>query len=494
MFDARNVKLERYFNAGYGLSLLRLRRNGGGGGFAETVAREILVLRGYRVLMNSLSRRQFTKVAAASAAYSLIPGRVMGANKKVNVAFIGCGHMGAGDAKSVFSTGQVNPVALCDVAMGAKHTAEIEAKFPGIPKFKDFRQMFDKMGKEIDACTIGVPDHAHFPIAMRAMSEGIHCYVEKPLAHTYQEIELMIAAEKKYKVSCQMGNQGHSGANYHQFKAWRDAGIIKGVTKITAYMTSGRRWHGWDVDGYPEDPMPEGLDWDTWLGTAPEHPFSKKLHPGNWRGWFDYGNGAFGDWGPHILDTCHRFLDLGMPNKITAVKRDGPNDYIFPQASTIRFDFPERGDEPACAITWYDGKGNKPERPAELEDGRKIENAGKIIYGKDLTFKGTSHGSPLRIIPEARMKEMGKELPKFESGSGHHLNFVRGAQGEEQTRSPFHVSGPLSQMFCLGVIAQRLGGELEFDRKTKRITNNKVADALLEGPPPRKGWEEYYKV
>ncbi len=445
-------------------------------------------------MINRLSRRQFTKIAAASAAYSLIPGRVMGANEKVNVAYIGCGNMGGGDAKSVQRTGMVNPIALCDVAFGSKHTAEIEGMFPGVPKYRDFREMFDKHGKEIDACTIGVPDHSHFPISMRAMSEGIHCYVEKPLAHTFQEIELMMAAEKKFKVSCQMGNQGHSGANYHQFKAWKAAGVIQDVTKVTAWMTGGRRWHGWDIKGYPSDPVPAAMDWDTWLGTAPEHPFSKKLHPGNWRSWYDYGNGAFGDWGPHILDTCHRFLNLGMPNKITAEMREGPNDFIFPQATTIRFDFPERDREPACAITWHDGKGNDPARPAELGPDRKMGGAGKIIYGKGLTFKGASHGSPLRIIPEEKMRELGKDLPKVESGSGHHENFILGAKGEEQTRSPFHVSGPLSQMFCLGVIAQRLGGELEFDRKTKRITNNKVADALLEGPPPRKGWEEYYDI
>ncbi len=443
---------------------------------------------------SSLSRRQFAKGAAAGAFYSLIPGRVMGANEKVNVAFIGCGGMGAGDAKSVMRTGLVNPVALCDVAMGSKRTAELESQFPGVPKFKDFRKMFDQLGKDIDACTIGVPDHAHFPIAMRAMAEGIHCYVEKPLAHTFQEIELMIAAEKKHKVSCQMGNQGHSGPNYHQFKAWKEAGVIQDVTKITAYMNGGRRWHGWKIDGYETDPMPEGLDWDTWLGTAANRPFSKKLHPGNWRSWFEFGNGAFGDWGPHILDTCHRFLNLGMPNKITAVKRDGPNDFIFPQATTIRFDFPAREGEPPCAITWYDGKKNQPERAEELDKGREMGGAGKVIYGKDLVFKGSTHGSPLRIIPESKMKDMAKDLPKFEGGSGHHLNFIRGAKREEETRSPFHISGPLSQMFCLGVIAQRMGGTLEFDRKTQRITNNKIADALLEGPPPRKGWEEYYKV
>ncbi len=442
----------------------------------------------------NLSRRNFSKLALGSAAFSLIPGRVIGANEKVNVAFIGCGAQGAGDAKTIAATGLVNPVALCDVAMGSSLTADIEKRFPGIPKFKDFREMFDKLGKEIDACSVGVPDHAHFPIAMRAMAEGIHCYVEKPLAHTFQEIELMMAAEKKYKVVCQMGNQGHSGPNYFQFKAWKEAGIIKDVTKVTAYMNSARRWHGKKFDAYPDEPIPEGLDWDTWLATAPERPFSKMLHPGNWRSWYDFGNGAFGDWGPHILDTVHRFCNLGLPNKVTAVKLDGPSDLIFPQASTIRFDFPQRGEEPPCEITWYDGTQNRPAHPEELEEDRKLENAGKIIYGKDLTFKGTTHGSPLRIIPESKMKDLGSSLPKFEGGSSHHKNFVLAAKGEEQVRSPFAVSGPLSQMFCLGVIAQRLGGELEFDLTTKRITNNKVADALLEGPPPRKGWEEYYRL
>ena len=446
-------------------------------------------------MTKNITRRKFTKAAAASSVFSLIPGKVMGANEKVNVAFIGCGGQGGGIAHNVYNTKLVNAVALCDVAMGTGHTSGTEKKFNGVPKFKDFRKMFDKMGKEIDAVTIGVPDHSHFPIAMRAMSEGIHCFVEKPLAHTFQEIELMIAAEKKYKVSCQMGNQGHSGANYHQFKAWKEAGIIKDVTKITSYMNSGRRWHPWKFDQWQTgEKMPKEMDWDTWLGTAPSHPFSKYLHPGNWRSWYDYGNGAFGDWGPHILDTAHRFLKLGLPNKITAVHREGVRNLIFPMGSTIQFDFPERENEPACEVRWYDGTRNKPKPPKELEEGRRLENNGKVIYGKDLTFKGTSHGSPLRIIPEDKMKDMTSSLPKFGGGSNHYLNFVLGAKGEEKTRSPFHISGVLSQVFCLGVIAQRLGGELNFDLNTRRITNNKVADALLEGPPPRKGWEEYYKV
>ena len=442
------------------------------------------------------TRRTFTKTLAAGTAATVIPGRVLGANEKVNVAFIGCGGMGAGDAKTVANTGLVNVVALCDTAMGTQHTAGIEKQFAGVPKFKDFRQMFDKMGKEIDACTVAVPDHSHFPIAMTAMSLGIGVYVEKPLAHTFEECELMMRAEAKYKVAAQMGNQGHSGGNYFQFKKWSEEGVIKDVTKITAYMNKGRRWHGWTVDGYPSgETMPEGLDWDTWLGTAPDRPYSSKLHPGNWRSWFEFGNGAFGDWGPHILDTAHRFLELGYPNKITAERRDGPSEWIFPQASTIRFDFPKRGDLPPCEVTWYDGTKNKPPRPDELEDNRKLESCGKVIYGKDHVFKGTTHGATLRILPEQKMKDLAADLPKITGKhSGHHLNWIKAVKGEEKTRSTFQVSAPLSQVFCLGVIAQRVGGELAFDAQKQEITNNKVANALLKGPPPRKGWEQYFKM
>src|SRR5690606_25540556 len=129
---------------------------------------------------------------------------------------------------------------------------------------------------------------------------------------------------------------------------WAEAGVIKDITRIDAYMNSPRRWHGWTVNGFDHDQTaPDSVDWDLWHVGRPKHPFSPRLHPGNWRSWFEYGNGAFGDWAPHILDTAHRFLDLGLPATIEAVKRDGPNDYIFPQATTIRFGFPSRAAHPA---------------------------------------------------------------------------------------------------------------------------------------------------
>ena len=461
----------------------------------------------------STNRRSFIKGTAAAATaistFQIIPAYAAPKSKeskknstpppseKLNLAIIGCSAQGGGIGNGALGTGLVNCVALCDVLKS--RTDGLKKKAPEAKVFDDFREMFDQMGDTIDACTVGVPDHAHFPISMRAMSEGISIYVEKPMAHTFEECELMMAAEKKYKVACQMGNQGHSGNNPLQFEAWVKAGIIKNVHKVDACMNKGRRWHPWGkVTEFPPagDVMPEGLNWDVWAGTAPMHPYSKKYDPGNWRGWHDYGNGAFGDWGPHTLDTIHRYLNLGLPHEIRADKLEGNGEFVYPMASTIAFEFAARGPGmPAMSINWYDGTKNKPPRPEQLEEGRKMDACGKIIYTDDLVFKGGTHGSTLRIIPEEKMKDMASELPKItEKHSNHMANFLLSAMGKEKTRSSFDVAGPLTQVFTLGCIAQRLGGTLAFDPKTKQITNNKRANELLKGHPPRKGWEQYYKL
>jgi predicted dehydrogenase len=332
---------------------------------------------------------------------------------------------------------------------------------------------------------------------MFAMSQGKHVYVEKPLAQTFREVDLLMAMAAKSGVVTQMGNQGHSGNNYFQFKAWTEAGVIKDVTRIDAFMNSERRWHGWTIDGYPAgEPLPPGLDWDQWHAARPVHPFSAKLHPQTWRGWFDYGTGAFGDWGAHILDTAHQFLDLGLPHTIEAVRRDGAKAFIFPLATTIRFDFAARGAMPPVEVFWYDGLANRPPLPPELGPGATLtELNGKFIYGKGLVFKGGTHGDTLRVIPEAKMQELAGSLPKIAGGfSDHATNFIRACQGTEDSRSPFRVSGPLTQVFLLGVIAQRLGGRLAFDPVRREFPGNPAATQLLTGPPPRPGWEQYYRM
>lgn len=457
------------------------------------------------------TRRDFLKRSAMLSAFSFIPASlVMGtrssaktvsANEKVRLAVIGAGNQGGGDLKNLFQSGHCEVVAICDVDLKGKHVQGSLQAHPNAKTFSDFRVMFDKMADGIDAVLVATPDHSHFACAMLAMSLGKHVFVEKPLAHTFGQCERMIALAEKSKVVTQMGNQGHSGANYFQFKAWAEAGVIRDVTAVDAHMNNPRRWHGWGtgVTEYPTDPMPEGIDWDTWCGPAPVNSFSKRLHPQEWRSWYDYGCGAFGDWGPHILDTAHRFLKLGLPQSVQVLKREGPNDFVFPQASTIRFNFDARGEGlPACKVTWYDGKGNYPKTPEELGEV-KVNRPGKLIYGKDkdgknLVFQGGSHGSPLSILPREKFMEMRGDLPKIEGkNSNHYTNFLLACKGEEEARSPFKVSGELCQVFNLGIVAQRVGADLTFDPKTKEIIGNADAQALLD-PAPRKGWEEFYKL
>jgi len=466
-------------------------------------------------LPSSLERRHFLKglVAAGALAPASFPFLSRGAvspNEKVNLACIGIGNRGAEIIKALHDTGLANIVALCDVDMGAKHTQGTLDKFPDAPRFQDFRKMFDKMAKEIDAVCIGTPDFSHFPITMLAMSLGKHVYVEKPMAHSFKQVDLMMAGEKKYKVACQMGNQGHSEANYFQFKAWTEAGIIKDVTKITAFMNNPRRWHGKTfLDFLPAEPVPDTMDWDVWTATAREHAFNKGYHNGEWRSWFDYGNGALGDWGAHIIDTAHRFLNLGLPTEVIPTL-EGHSTFIFPQATTLVFKFPARDGMPPVELTWYDGTKNLPPLPANFggaiidpnipppSTGKvetKAKPPGKVIYGKDLTFKGGSHATTLEILEKDKAKDLASSMPKVpKSTSNHFKNFLLACKGQEQCRSSFDVAGPLCQAMDLGIIAQRVNAPLTFDPVTRRITNHKVADAMLEGAPPRKEWEEFYKL
>jgi predicted dehydrogenase len=508
------------------------------------------------------TRRAFLKSTSAFGLFSILPSRIVLGNasasevapvEKVNLAVIGIGNRGNRVRKEMLASGHCNVVALCDVDMEGRHTHEsryvhrltntpppvkkketesqnnTSASTDGEPApeppppeqvplkargFTDFRKMFDEMADEIDAVLIATPDHSHFAATMLAMSLGKHVYVEKPLAHTFGQCERLIAmAKRNPHVVTQMGNQGHSGANYFQFKAWTEAGLIKDITRITANMNNPRRWHGWgsSTTEYPSEPLPPGMDWDQWMdAVANPHPYSKKLHPQEWRSWYDYGSGCFGDWGPHILDTCHRFLDLGLPEKLTALYRGEINhsDLIYPGSSTIRFNFPARGSGmPACEVNWYDGVDNMPELEAEyskaitdeitgevMREATILKTPGKVLYGKDLVFKGGHHSEPLRIVPREKMMEMRESLPRFpQKNSNHYANFFLACKGEEIARSPFSVSGPLSQVFNLGVITQRLGGELMFDRQSKKFTNNDLANTLLD-PAPRKGWEDFYTL
>lgn len=458
----------------------------------------------------SLTRREFVAGALAGVSLAGWPAGLKAAAagqaaeppllappERLNIACIGIGNRGNELIKPLAASGLVNFVALCDVDLDGAHTDEVRKLLPKVPCHRDFREMFRAEGARFEAVVIATPDHSHFPITMHALRQRKHVYLEKPLAQTFREAELLMAAAAKAGVVTQMGNQGHSGNNYFQFKSWFEAGIIRDVTRIDAHMNSPRRWHGWQIRGYPPgEPVPPGMDWDLWHVGRAVRPFSSKYHPQNWRGWYAYGNGAFGDWGPHILDTAHRFLRLGLPHTIEAVHREGAGHHIFPQASTIRFDFAARGPMPPVEVFWYDGVNNPPPLPKELGPEGKLPGPnGKFIYSREHVFRGGTHGDTLRIIPEEKMRKLAPGLPKPESGFSDHLtNFILACRGREEARSPFHISGPLSQVFLLGVIAQRLGGKLEFDTAKRRFNGSRAANKLLDGESPRRAWRDYYRA
>ena len=374
--------------------------------------------------------------------------------------------------------------------------------------------MLDAMDGRIDAVAVMNPDFSHFPALMAAMKRGIAVFSEKPLAHTFEECELLMKAADKYGVVTQMGNQGHSGNNYYQFKHYVETGVIdvSQLKHLTAHMNNPRRWHKWNgnVAAFPaKEEMPKGLDWDTWLGTATFHEYSKDFDQGEWRSWYDFGNGCLGDWGAHTMDTMHRFFDLGLPTEIQIKDVQGWNPYVFPMQDTLTFKFAAKGKRPAIDLDWYEGVTNKPVLPKgyrQLAWGSDIPAAkgstagdaaknlipGKFFEMKDGTvWQGGSHKSAIFMCGTD-----GK-VPEYpEPTSDHYKNFLLAVMGREEARSPFSVTAPLSEVFCLGCIAQRLNRGVKFDPAKKQFLGDDEANALLKGSKgtPRKGWEEFYKV
>ena len=458
----------------------------------------------------NMNRRGFLSAMLAAGAYPLLPGcfssKAYVANGKVRLAAIGCGAQAWFDLKKLAGNKDIcEVVALCDTDIGAPHTEEALKRFPNLPRFQDFRKMFDRMADQIDAVLIGIPDHSHFCAAMHAMRLGKAVYVEKPLAHSFRECELLMAAEEKYGVVTQMGNQGHSGANYYQYRDYVQNGVIKDVKKVVAHMNMQRRWHKWGgkTSSYPRgEVMPETLDWEVWCNAAPYHDFSKDLAYGEWRCWYDYGNGCMGDWGAHILDCVHRFTLRGaLPTEVSISNVTGWNQFVFPIQDTLTMKFDD------VTLEWYEGLDNKPPLPEGFRyaDNKGLFPAstandglidpplkpGKEIYLADGTvWQGLSHSATL-----VRVGAQDEKVPAFEkAGSDHWRNFLLAVKGEEEARSPFRVTAPLSEVFCLGVIAQRLNRGFKFDPVGRKAVGDAEVAILLKGPAPREGWEEYYRV
>lgn len=432
-------------------------------------------------------------------------------SRRINLGCIGVGGRAGGVIPGLTAAGTATPIALCDVDFEtAKGIEKNLQAFPEAKRFNDFRVMLDEMGKDMDAVSVVTPDHTHFTAAILSMAAGKHVYVEKPLTHTFEEAEMLMRAEKKFKVVTQMGNQGHTSAGADQFKQMLAAGIVDDIVRIEAwkspslwFMNAAER-----IQGYPkEEPMPASLkSWDLWCGPCEMKPYSRMYHPFNWRGFHVYGGGMFGDWGAHIIDFAHHHLKLGLPARITPVALADYNQISFPLSSDIRFEFAGRGEKlPAVELHWKAGdfpieiaeKFGDPDKDGRLVAPKPSKN-GTLLHRKqgDYVVSRASHDSHSLVYPRTKMLEfkdaMALHKPKF----NHFESFVQACLGNGSTESPFSISGELTQVLNLGMIAEYLNVDLTFDPKAKRFTGNghDTANALLAGAPPRAEWADCYKL
>ena len=441
---------------------------------------------------NEVNRRRFLKTAVAGTGlFSIVPSYVLGRNGqtppsgKLNVAGVGVGGQGGSNLRNCENE---NIIALCDV--DTKYAAKTFDRYPNARVYTDYRVMFDKE-KDIDAVVVATPDHTHAVITMEAMRRGKHVFCQKPLTHTVYEARKIAEAARHYKVQTQMGNQGHSSEHIRLLKEFLDDGAIGDVTKVDAWTdrpVGGDPWSTFAVKARSKDrpPVPDSLDWDLWLGPAAFRPYHSDYHPLKWRAWLDFGTGALGDMGCHIIDPAFWALELGSPESIQASSthwQEEISSETFPIASIVRYQFPARGKRPPVLLTWYDGR-LKPPMPEELEEGRWIPGSGAFIMGDKGCIMHGSHGADgMRIIPEIKMQEYlpnrpAKTIPRVEGS--HEGDWIRACKDGKSASSNFEYGAALTEMALLGMVAIRMKDHvLKWDSENLKFTNNDAANELL---------------
>jgi len=446
-----------------------------------------------------LSRRSvLSSAAAAAGAFTIVPRHVLGGSgrrspsEKLHIAGIGVGGRGAADINGVASE---NIVALCDV--DDKRAAATFRRYPKAKRYRDFRKMLERQ-KDIDAVVVGTPDHTHAVAAMMAIKMGKHVYCEKPLTHTIYEARKLTEAARQAKVATQMGNQAQSYEGCRLVREWIEDGAIGPVREVHVWSDRpGGRWP--QGVGRPKEtpPVPSTLDWDLWLGPAPNRPYHPEYVPFKWRGWWDFGTGPLGDMGSHNLAPVFYALKLKYPTSVEA-SSTAVNDETLPLACMVHFEFPARGDMPPVKVHWYDG-GLLPPRPDELEPRRTLPHDDGVIFGGDkgkLIAEKWGAQKP-RLLPESKMKAY-KQPPKTIPRSvGHHAEWVEACKTGKPTGSNFELAGPVTETALLGTIAVRTGKQrggsclvrqrLLWDGPNMKVTNVPEANASIH-TTYRKGW------
>ncbi len=443
----------------------------------------------------NLTRRRFvqTGVAAGAAAlfgpFSIRDGHAQSPNERLQVAVIGCG--GRGWPCIQMAGGGCTFVAFCDVDdRPDERRDKAYAKYPDVPHFKDYRRMFDRMQDDIDAVIIATPDHSHYHAAMSAIIRGKHVYLEKPLTHTVWEARKLAEAARRHDVATQMGNTGHSNHSTAVTRDWILAGSIGEVRRVICHTAGARA-----AEGPPQKKeVPDGLAWDLWLNRAHRRPYSPAYVPKTWRCWRYFGEGKIGDWGCHTLDAAWYALDLGAPERVEAEPvGDWSVKESYPQGERIAYHFPARGQKPPVRLEYLLGEGRSGV-DLELPDHLRGQwgpsgYGGGLIIGEEASIRYDAYGGASRIVPEQKMRQIGRPPQKAPRVRGHMGSWLEACKDEGMPLSNFAYAGPLTEMVLLGEVALRRGRPIEWDAETLRVTNDEEANALIHGPEPRTGWE-----
>lgn len=476
---------------------------------------------------NKVSRRSFLgTVATAAAGLTIVPNYVVAGlghkapSDKLNIVGIGIGGMGFGNLRRMESE---NIIGLCDVDW--KYASKTFEHFPKARKFKDWRKMYDEMGKDFDAVVVATADHTHAAIASHAIAMGKHVYLQKPLTHSVYESRLLTNLAKKYKVATSMGNQGSSGEGVNLIVEWLRNGEIGEVTKVEAFTDRPIWPQGLNT---PEQGqwVPDTLDWDLFVGPAKMRPYNEIYHPWNWRGWWDYGTGALGDMACHILHPVFVGLELRYP-----IHAQGSSSLLLndcaPVSEVVKLTFPARtpkrpwkgmkqGEQlPQVDVHWSDG-GIKWDLPEEWPEGKNPNDrgGGVIFHGtKDKLICGCYGVNPWLLsgrVPNAPKlrRRIEEETGKNYNEGAHELDWIRACKESPENRVPtasdFSEAGPFNEMVTMGVLAVRLqslnkvlnwnGEKMEFTNLTDKETIRTVIKdgfVINDGHPTfKKTWTE----
>jgi predicted dehydrogenase len=469
-------------------------------------------------MASHLNRRSFGKrVAMAGAAISaghLFPSpgvlRAAGTGDKLNCVVVGCGgrgqsHLSAVKGENLLAVTDADEKRMAATQSSRKDGAKVEG-------FSDYRKMFDKLGKTIDAVFVATPNHHHALPAMIAMQLGKGVYVEKPLCHDIAEARKLAEMAARYKVPTQMGNQGHCSEGYRRLCEYVWAGVIGPITETHSWTN---RSNGGRGPRPPTEPVPADLHWDEWIGPAPYRDFHTDLHPHEWHGWYDFGNGSLGNLACHVLDGVYWALKLEHPTAIEAEEVFGGTEERCPTGTTIRWDFPARGDMPAVKAYWYDGRrgendlgdhkggdgGSKGKSPRNLPPlllelqkkypDEKFDSSGTLYVGEKGILYTACYGGDLHLLPKEKMKEIAQPPKTLPRPQGSFADFLRACrEGKNDTAAGFDYSARLTEFTLLGNLAQHAGqgNKVQWDGPNMKVLNLPDLNRFLRREY-RSGWQ-----